>query len=155
MENNRTNFWIWNNYFWKVPILHIIQNHWKNQLYYELLSFNLTVKYIRLYNFRLWRILWTRNAYRLIVWKVFLFQILGETSIFTLPGKVPLWQKNVKMMFCVAIWICMSPRTYWNLNMLCNDCLDSCWSIVVKKWNDIPPQTGLSNLLFIETHHIF
>ena len=116
MENNRTNFWIWNNYFWKVPILHIIQNHWKNQLYYELLSFNLTVKYIRLYNFRLWRILWTRNAYRLIVWKVFLFQILGETSIFTLPGKVPLWQKNVKMMFCVAIWICMSPRTYWNLN---------------------------------------
>ena len=155
MENNRTNFWIWNNYFWKVPILHIIQNHWKNQLYYELLSFNLTVKYIRLYNFRLWRILWTRNAYRLIVWKVFLFQILGETSIFTLPGKVPLWQKNVKMMFCVAIWICMSPHTYWNLNMLCNDCLDSCWSIVVKKWNDIPSQTGLSNLLFIETHHIF
>ena len=45
MENNRTNFWIWNNYFWKVPILHIIQNHWKNQLYYELLSFNLTEIY--------------------------------------------------------------------------------------------------------------
>ena len=22
MENNRINFWIWNNYFWKVPILH-------------------------------------------------------------------------------------------------------------------------------------
>ena len=26
-----------------------------------------------------------------------------------------------------------------------NDCLDLRWSIVVKKWNDIPSQTGLSN----------
>ena len=26
-------------------------------------------------------------------WKVFLSQIFGETSIFTLPGKVSLWQK--------------------------------------------------------------
>ena len=29
MEINRTNFWSRNNYFWKVPISHIIQNHWK------------------------------------------------------------------------------------------------------------------------------
>ena len=29
MQINRTNFWSRNNYFWKVPISHIIQNHWK------------------------------------------------------------------------------------------------------------------------------
>ena len=115
MQNNRTNFWSRNNNFWKVPVSHIIQNHWKNQLYYELLSFNLTVKYIQLHNFRLWNYLWTSSAYRLVVWKVYLFQMSGKASILTLPGKVPLWQ-NIKMMFCVAIWIWMSPLTYWNLN---------------------------------------
>ena len=26
-----------------------------------------------------------------------------------------------------------------------SDCLDSCWSIVVKKWNDMPSRKGLSN----------
>ena len=55
------------------------------------------------------------NAYRQVVRKVFPFQMLGETSILTLPGKVPL-DKNFKMMFCVAIWIWLSPFTYWNIN---------------------------------------
>ena len=53
MQNNRTNFWSRNNDFWKVPILHIIQNHWKNQLFYELFSLDLTAKYIQLYNLSL------------------------------------------------------------------------------------------------------
>ena len=77
----------------KNPVSHIIQNHWKTQLYYELFSFNLTVKYIQLYNFCLWNCPWTHNAYRLAVRKAFLFQMLGDTYIFTLPGKVSLWQK--------------------------------------------------------------
>ena len=63
---------------------------------------NLTVEHIQLYNFCLSNCLWTPNAYRLIVRKVFLFQMLGETSIFTWPSKVPLWQK-VKMVFCVTM----------------------------------------------------
>ena len=54
MQNNGTNFWSRNNYFWKVPISHIIQYNWKNQLYYGLFSFSLTVKYIQLHNFCLW-----------------------------------------------------------------------------------------------------
>ena len=29
MQINRANFWSWSNSFWKVPISHIIQNHWK------------------------------------------------------------------------------------------------------------------------------
>ena len=55
--------------------------------------FNSILGHIPLENFCLWNCLWTPNAYRLVAQKVFLFQILGETSIFTLPGKVPLWQK--------------------------------------------------------------
>ena len=65
-------------FHFQVPVSHIIQNHWKYQLYNELFSFNLTVKYVQLYNFRLWNCLWTRNASRLVAWKVFLFQMLGE-----------------------------------------------------------------------------
>ena len=132
----------------KNPISHIIQNHWKTQLYYELFSFNLTVKYIQLHNVCLWNCLWTRNAYRLAVRKVFLFQMLGDTHIFTLPGKVSLWQKfqndvlfgNMNM---------DSPLTYWNSNsssryLFYNDCLDLCWFLIVRRWNDIASQTGLS-----------
>ena len=29
MQINRSNFWIWNNYFGKLPISHVIQNYWK------------------------------------------------------------------------------------------------------------------------------
>ena len=92
--HNRTNFCSRNKYLWKVPVSRIIQNHWKKQLFnYELFSFSLTVEYIQLYNFRFKSFLWTHNACSLVVWKKFLFQMLRETSIFTLPGKVPLWQK--------------------------------------------------------------
>ena len=135
MQNNRTNFCSRNNYFWKVPISHIIQIHWKNQLYYELFSFNLTVKYTQLYNFHLWNCLWIRNIYRLVVRKVFLFQMLGETSIFTLSAKVPVWQKCQNNILCGNT----------NMFLFYNDCLDLCCFIVDKKRNDIPSQTGLSN----------
>ena len=111
MENNVTNFWIRNNYFWKVLISHIVQNHWKKQLYYELFSFNLTVKYIQLYNFCLWNCVWTGNTYRLIVLKVFLLQMLGETSIFTLSGKVPVWQKYQNDVLCGNMNMDVSPCT--------------------------------------------
>ena len=40
-----------------------------------------------------WNCLWAPNEYRLVVWKVIIFQMLGKSSIFTLPGKLPLWQK--------------------------------------------------------------
>ena len=93
MKINRTNFWCQNNYFWKVLISHIIPKPLKKHLHYELFSFNLNVEYIQLYNFRLWNCLWTRNPCRLVFPKVFLFQMLGETSTFTLPGKVPLLQR--------------------------------------------------------------
>ena len=93
MQNNRTNFCSQNNYFGKVPISHVVQNHQKNQLYYELFSFSLTVKYNQLYKFRIWNCLWNHNAYRLVFWKVFLFQMLGENFIFALPSKVLLSQK--------------------------------------------------------------
>ena len=112
MQNSRTNFWSRNNY-WKVPVSHIIQNHWKNQPY-ELFSVNLTVKYILLYNFRLWNYQWICNAYRLVVRKGFLFQMLGETSILTLPGYVPRWQKSQNDVLCGNTNMDVSP--YWHLN---------------------------------------
>ena len=74
--------------------------------------------------------------------------MLGKASIFTLPDKVPLWQK------------CQNDDLRGNMNMdaspyilaiklqkylFCNDCLHSCWPNVAKKWNDIPSKTGLSN----------
>ena len=40
------------------------------------------------------------NAYRLVAQKVFLFQILEETTTFTLPGKVPFWQKCQNDVLC-------------------------------------------------------
>ena len=109
MENNVTNFWIRNNYFWKVLISHIVQNHWKKQLYYELFSFNLTVKYIQLYNFCLWNCLWTRNAYRLVVWKVFLFQMLGEILYLHCQAKCHFDKKCQNYFLCENINKDVSP----------------------------------------------
>ena len=86
----------------------------KNQLYYELFNFNLTVKYIQLYNFRLSNCLWTRKAYRLVVRKAFLFQMLAETFVFTLLGKVPLWQKCQNDVLCGNMNMNVS-LIYWNL----------------------------------------
>ena len=40
--------------------------------------------------FRLFFGLVKYDAYSLVIQKVFLFQMLEETSIFTLPGKIPL-----------------------------------------------------------------
>ena len=105
MQINRTNFWSQNNYFWKVSIPHSSRNHWKNQLYYKLFSFNVTLEHLQLYNFCLWSCPWTPNEYRLVAQKVFLFQMLEKTSIFTLPGKVLLWQK------------CQNDVLYGSMNM--------------------------------------
>ena len=91
--------------------------------------FKSTLQHIQLDNFCLWNCLWIQNAHRLVAQKIFLLQIFGETSIFTLPVKVPLCQKNVKMMFWVpiSVWISIyilkfkflfknncSTRTAWN-----------------------------------------
>ena len=123
MEIRRTNFRNRNNYFSKVPISHIIQNHWKDWLCFKLFSFNLTVEYpIIIYNFCLLNCLWTTNAYSLVVQKVFMFQMSGETFIFKLPGKVPLWRKfqnvlcgNMNMDVSLTCWILnsFSPMTSW------------------------------------------
>ena len=106
---NRTNFWSWNNYFWKVPISHIIQNNWKHKIYYELFRLNVTLKHIQLNSVWFLNCLRTPNAYRLEAQKVFLFQILGETSIFTLPDKVLLWQKYQNYVFCGSMKMNVSP----------------------------------------------
>ena len=74
----------------------------KKTRYYDLFSFNVIVEYIQLYNFRLWNCWWTGNAQEPVVRKIFPFQMSGETSIFTLQGKIHL-DKNVKMMFRVAV----------------------------------------------------
>ena len=93
MHINRTNFWSRNNYFWKVSIWHIIQNHWKKLALLWTLQFQFNHETYPTRNFRLSNWLWTPNAYRIVVQKIFLLQMLRETSIFTLPGKVPYWQK--------------------------------------------------------------
>ena len=94
MQSNRTKFWNRNNYFLKnsnftynskplkkLPLLWALQ-----------FQFNCGTCAIRqLSSLKLLRIL---NAYRPVAQNVFLFQMLEETSIFTLPGnsrKVPKW----------------------------------------------------------------
>ena len=109
MQINRKNFWSRNNYSWKVPISHIIQNHWKNKPYYDLFSFNVTLEHVQLDKFCLWNCLWTPNAYRLIAQKVFLFWMFGETSIFSSRGKVPLWQKCQNDVLCGNMNMNVSP----------------------------------------------
>ena len=109
MQIHRTNFQSRNNYFWKVPILHIIQNHWKKTSSITSSSvFNLTLEHIQLDNFCLWNCLWTSNAYRLVAQKLFLLQMLGEASIFTLPGNVPLWEKSQNVL-CDNMHMDVSP----------------------------------------------
>ena len=102
MQINRSNFWSRNNYSWKVPISHIIQNHWKKLalLWVLQFQFNCRVEHIQLDNFHLWNCQWAPNAYKLVALKVFLFQMLEEASVFTLPGKVPLWQKWQNDVLC-------------------------------------------------------
>ena len=102
------------NYFQKVLISHIIANHWKNQLYYEPFSFNLTAK-----------------SYPVIIYPIVqpsslklpmdleciqisglknisLTNVRGD-SIFTLPGKVPLWQKCQNDVLCGHMNMDVSP----------------------------------------------
>ena len=135
MQIHRTNFQSRNNYFWKVPILHIIQNHWKKTSSITSSSvFNLNLEHIQLDNFCLWNCLWAPNTYRLVAQKVLLFQMLGETSICTLPGKVTLWQKIPKWCF---VW----QYKYGCLSLHIGIMLVYCSQKV--KW--YPSQKGLSN----------
>ena len=132
---NRTNFWSWNNYFWKVPISHIIQNNWKHKLYYELFRFIVTLKHIQLNKF--WFLNWLRtpNAYRLEAQKVFLFQMLGETSIFTLPDKVLLWQKCQNYVFCGSMNVNVSPYILKFKLFFKNTCsTTAAWNNVGQLW---------------------
>ena len=149
MQNNRTNFCSQNNYFGKVPISHVVQNHQKNQLYYELFSFSLTVKYNQLYKFRIWNCVWNHNAYRLVFWKVFLFQMLGENFIFALPSKVLLSQKCENDGLCgnmnrdISPFISKFKFFFKNTNstMAARIHVGYC----SQNWNDIPSRTGLFN----------
>ena len=100
MQSNRTNFWNRNNYFLKnfnftynskplkkLPLLWALQ-----------FQFNCGTCAIRqLSSLKLLRIL---NAYRLEAQNVFLFQMLEETSIFTLTDKVLFWQKCQNDVLC-------------------------------------------------------
>ena len=120
--------------------------------------FNLTLEHIQLDNFCLWNCLRTPNAYRIVAQKVFLFQMLGETTTFTLPGKVPLGQKCQNDVLCGNTNMDVSPYIlkFWILlqkYLFYNDCLESCWSIVVKKWNYMPSKEVC--LIIIQTQHIF
>ena len=61
-------------------------------------SFNLNEEHVKLDNFRLWTFLWTPNAYRVVTQKIFLSQMLEDTSIFTCQAKC-YFDKNVKRCF--------------------------------------------------------
>ena len=69
--------------------------------------------------------------------------MLRKTFLFTLPGKVALWQKCQNDVLCGNMNMDVSNSS--SKILVLQYCLDSCWSIVAKKWNDIPSQTGLSN----------
>ena len=110
MQNNGTNFWSRNNYFWKVPISHIIQYNWKNQLYYGFFSFNLNVKYIQLYNF----CLWNYRCHGLACIQASSLKSISVPNVrgdfqFTLPCKVPLWQKRQNDVLCGSMNMDVSP----------------------------------------------
>ena len=100
---NRINFWSRNNYLWKTPISHIIQNHWKKLALLRDLQFQFNSgKYpIR----------------QLLPLKLLMdFQCIQASSSKSISvPNVPLWQKCQNDV-CVAIWIWMSLLTYWNLN---------------------------------------
>ena len=109
MQNNRINFWSRNYYFWKVPISYIIQNHWKKLALLRALQFQFNCGTCPMDNCSLWNCLWAPNAYKQVAKKVFLCQMLEETSIFTLPGKVPLWQRCQNNALCRNMNVDVSP----------------------------------------------
>ena len=69
------------------------------------------------------------------------------------------FEKNVKMMFCVAIWIRMSPLTYWNLRssskiLVLQWLLGSMLVYYSQKVKWFNFKSRLVQLLFIKTQHI-
>ena len=143
MHINRTHFWRRNNYFWKVSIWHIIQNHGKKLALLWTLQFQFNRKTYPTRNFCLSDWVWTPNAY-------FCSKCYAKLPYLHRLAKCHI-DRNVKMMFCVVMQIWMSPLTYWDLNFSSN-ILALQWLlgfmlvyIVVKKWNDISSQKGLSN----------
>ena len=135
MQINNINFWKQSNYLWKVPISHTIQKHWKKTSSIKGSSvLNLTLENNQLNNSCLWNCLWTTNTYQLIAQKVFLFQMLRETSIFTLSEKVSLWKKMSKWCF---VWQNENRCLHWHIVtqwLLGNILLGI---IVAKEWNSM------------------
>ena len=76
--------------------------------------------------------------------------MLGETFIFTLPSKVPLWRKCQNDVWCgnmnmdVSLYI-LKFKFFLKKYLFYNGCLESCWSTVVKNRNDIPSRIDLFN----------
>ena len=63
-------------------------------------------------NFTLSNCLRFPHTYRVVVRKVFLFETLGEASIFALQGKVPILQYSQEIV-CVGVsfeWVCKAER---------------------------------------------
>ena len=117
MQINRTKFWSRINYFWKVPILHIIQNHWKNLAIFWALQFqfNCWTYQIRQLSFlklpmdsQCIQATSSKNISVPNVRTDFPIYIAMQSGTLTKMSKwCFVWQwhfnKNVKMMFCVAV----------------------------------------------------
>ena len=114
MRINRTNFWSRNNYFWKVPISHIIQNYWKKLALLWALQFQ--------FNSETYPIRQLLSLKLPMDSKYVQASSLKNISVpnvrrnFHIHIARPTDNKNVNMMFYVTIWMWMSPLTYWNLN---------------------------------------
>ena len=115
MQINKTNFWDRDKYFRKVPISYVIQTYWKKLALLRSLQFQ--------FNFGRYAIkkIWSLKLPMDSWW----IQASGWKSI-SVPN---IWRnfriyfarqsatlKKCQIMFFVAIWICMRPLTYWNLN---------------------------------------
>ena len=73
-----------------------------------------------------------------MIWKVFVLQMLEETSIFTWQCKVWFWQNFSKP---ITHQKCQTDVWCGNMNIkFYLDCLGSCLSIVIIKFNDVCPQ---------------
>ena len=106
MQINRTNLL---NYFWKVPISHIIQNHYKKLALLWALQLQLNCGAYPIRQPLSLKLPVDSQCIQVSSSKVFLFQMLGETSMFTLPGKVPVWQKCQNVVLSDNINLNFSP----------------------------------------------
>ena len=112
MHINRPNFWSRSNYFWKVPISHIIQNHWKELPLLWALQFQLNCETYQIRKLSSLKLPMDSQGTQASSSKsVSLPNVRRNFHIY-----ISSLDKKIKMMFCVAIWMWMSSLTYWNLN---------------------------------------